>query len=250
MDATEITTKSALVRSRIPGVEYVINPYTGCGHGCRYCYAVFMRKYSRRHQNAEWGSFVEVKTNIVDVLRSELARKRKTATAILSSVCDPYQPAERIYKLTRGCIEALREYGWGIEILTRSPLVTRDIDLLKTCIGASVGFSIPTDDDRVRAVLEPRSPTISARLEALRRVHDAGIPTWVFIAPMLPMNPQRLAEQILPLITHALIDPLNYRGQVAGLFRRHGWDYALSDDYAARTGAQLAERLGAKARHA
>jgi DNA repair photolyase len=132
----------------------------------------------------------------------------------------------------------------------RPPLVTRDIDLLKTCIGASVGFSIPTDDDRVRAVLEPRSPTISARLEALRRVHDAGIPTWVFIAPMLPMNPQRLAEQILPLITHALIDPLNYRGQVAGLFRRHGWDYALSDDYAARTGAQLAERLGAKARHA
>lgn len=72
----EVTTKSALVRSRIPGVEYVINPYTGCGHGCRYCYAVFMGKYSKQHQQAAWGSFVEVKTNIAEVLRGERGRWR------------------------------------------------------------------------------------------------------------------------------------------------------------------------------
>jgi hypothetical protein len=178
MDLIEVITKSALVRSRIPGVQYVINPYTGCGHGCRYCYAVFMRKYSKHHQAAAWGSFVEAKTNIVDVLRNELSRKRKIGTAMLSSVCDPYQPAERKYGLTRGCIEALREHGWGINILTRSPLVTRDIDLLKTCIDASVGFSIPTDDDRVRAILEPASPPIARRIEALQEVHAAGIHTW------------------------------------------------------------------------
>ncbi len=83
MHITEITSKSALVRSRIPGVEYVINPYIGCGHGCRYCYAVFMRKYSRNHQTTEWGRFVEVKTNIAETLRSELARKRKTGTATI-----------------------------------------------------------------------------------------------------------------------------------------------------------------------
>jgi DNA repair photolyase len=80
MDITEVTTKSALVRSRIPGLEYVINPYTGCGHGCRCCYAVFMGKYSKQHQQAPWGSFVEAKTNIVDVLQGELARKRRTGS--------------------------------------------------------------------------------------------------------------------------------------------------------------------------
>ena len=250
MDIVEVTTKSALVRSRIPGVEYVINPYTGCGHGCRYCYAVFMRKYSRQHQDARWGSFVEVKTNIVAVLRAELSRKRRTGTAMLSSVCDPYQPAEDRYRLTRGCIEALREHGWGIDILTRSPLVTRDIDLLKTCIERSVGFSIPTDDDEVRRILEPMSPPIGARIEALRQVHAAGVHTWVFIAPMLPMNPERLVEQILPHIDHAMVDPLNYRGQVASLFRRQGWDYALTDEYAHKTGAELLRLLGEKGRRA
>ncbi len=248
MHITEVTTKSALVRSRIPGVEYVINPYIGCGHGCRYCYAVFMRKYSRNHQNTEWGRFVEVKTNMTEILRSELSRKRKTGAAMLSSVCDPYQPAEQRYRLTRGCVEALRDHGWRINILTRSPLVTRDLDLLKTCIDVSVGFSIPTDDDGVRRILEPCSPSIPARIEALRRVHEAGIRTWVFIAPLLPMSPQRLVERILPYIDHAMVDPLNYRGQVAALFRRQGWENALTDAYAAQTGAELARYLGAKGR--
>ena len=126
MDVVEIQTKSALVRSGIPGVNFVINPYLGCGHGCRYCYAVFMRKYSRLHANAAWGSFVEAKVKIVDVLRAELAKKRHAGAAMLSSVCDPYQPAERDWRLTRGCLEVLLEFGWDVEILTRSPLVVRD----------------------------------------------------------------------------------------------------------------------------
>ncbi len=246
MDIVEVTTKSALVRSRIPGVEYVINPYTGCVHGCRYCYAVFMRKYSRQHQEAAWGSFVEVKVNLPAVLRVELSRKRKTGTAMLSSVCDPYQPVERRYGLTRDCIDALRQHGWGISILTRSPLVTRDIDLLKLCEETSVGFSIPTDDDEVRRILEPTSPPIDARIEALRQVHAAGIHTWVFVAPMLPMNAKRLVEKIFPYIDDAMVDPLNYRGQVASVFRRYGWNYALTDEYANRTGAELVRLLGKK----
>ncbi len=242
MDVTEITAKSALVRSRIPGVDYVINPYLGCAHGCRYCYAVFMRKYSHHHRQAPWGSFVEVKVNIVEVLRQELHRKRQLGRAMLSSVCDPYQPVEHRYRLTRGCLEVLSESGWGIDILTRSPLVTRDLDILRAAPEASVGFSIPTDDDRVRRVLEPYSPPIGARIAALRTLHAAGISTWVFVAPILPMNPERLYQAIEPHIDRLMVDKLNYPDQVKEIFRRNQWDYALSEAYASRTGAFLMQR--------
>ena len=244
MDVTEIRTKSALVRSRIPGVDYVVNPYLGCGHGCRYCYAVFMRKYSHHHRTAAWGSFVEVKINIADVLLSELRRKKVPGRAMLASVCDPYQPVESRVRLTRKCLEILSEYGWGIDILTRSPLVTRDLDIFSRYPKVTVGLSIPTDDDEVRKVLEPQAPPIGARLAALKKLHEAGIQTWVFVAPMLPMNPGRLFEAIEPYIANLMVDPLNYRNQVREIFLRQGWDYALTDDYAAETGAILRRLWG------
>jgi DNA repair photolyase len=243
MDVLEIKAKSALVRSKIPGVDYVINPYLGCGHGCRYCYAVFMRKYSHHPQSA-WGSFVEPKTSIAAVLNDELRRKKRQGRALLSSVCDPYQPLEARYRLTRACLEALREWGWGIDILTRSPLVTRDLDILAATPGVRVGFSIPTDNDEVRKVLEPNAPPIGARLSALKKVHAAGVPTWVFIAPMLPMNPARLIEAVAPHIEHLLADPLNYRNQVKAIFLKHHWDYELTDQYAATTRSTLMELWG------
>ncbi len=248
MQSAEITVKSALVKSRIPGVNYVINPYLGCGHGCKYCYAVFMKKYARRHQGLSWGSFVEAKVNIAEVLRAELAKKRQPGRAMLASVCDPYQPLEARFRLTRQCLEALRDYGWGIDILTRSPLVARDLDLLAATPGVSVGLSIPTDDERVRRVTEPQAPPIPARIATLKRLAAAGIATWVFIAPMLPMDPTRLAELIAPYAGRVMMDPLNYRRQVQTLFRQQGWDYALTDEYAAATKAELRRLLGAKAR--
>jgi DNA repair photolyase len=244
MDLTEITTRTALVRSRIPGVEYVINPYLGCGHGCRYCYAVFMGKYARQHRGAPWGSFVEVKINIARVLRDELQRKKRPSRALLSSVCDPYQPAERRYRLTRQCLEVLIEFGWGIDILTRSPLVIRDLDLLRGAPGATVGLSIPTDDDEVRKVLEPQAPPIGARVAALQRLHQAGLAPWVFIAPLLPMHPDRLHELIGPYVGHVMMDPLNYRRQAQPWFHRQGWDYALTDEFAAQTRAELRRLFG------
>jgi len=161
---------------------------------------------------------------------------------MLSSVCDPYQPLEHRYQLTRACLEALREWGWGIDILTKSPLVTRDLDMLSTTPGVSVGFSIPTDNDGVRKVLEPNAPPISARLSALKRVHEAGISTWVFIAPILPMNPARLYEAVEPYTTRLMVDSLNYRRQVKDIFLKNHWDYELSDQYAAETGATLMGR--------
>lgn len=244
MDVVEIQTKSALVKSGIPGVKFVINPYLGCGHGCRYCYAVFMRKYSRQHASVPWGSFVEVKTNIVDVLRLELAKKRKTGSVMLSSVCDPYQPAELRYKLTRGCLEALREFGWEVGILTRSPLVMRDADILKSSIGATVGLSIPTDDDKVRKIMEPNSPPIGSRIATLKKLHEAGIETWAFIAPILPMNPKVLYEMIAPHVSSVLISALNYRSQVSSVFKAHGWDYALGNEYQRGTRDELKDLFG------
>jgi DNA repair photolyase len=168
MDVTEIIVKSALVRSKIPGVDYVINPYLGCAHGCRYCYAVFMRRYSRGHSASPWGSFVEVKVNLPDVLRAELHRKKQPGRALLASVCDPYQPVEARYRLTRTCLELLQGHGWGIDILTRSPLVSRDLDILQEMPNASIGFSIPTDDDRVRHILEPQAPPPASTPGSLR----------------------------------------------------------------------------------
>ncbi len=247
MDVLEITTKSALVRSKIPGVDYVINPYLGCGHGCRYCYAVFMRKYSQ-HSQSPWGSFVEPKTNIAEVLNAELRRKKRRGRALLSSVCDPYQPLEQRYRLTRACLEVLQQWGWGIDILTRSPLVTRDLDIFSATPEVSVGFSIPTDNDEVRKVLEPKAPPIGARLKALKRLHEAGISTWVFVAPILPMNPARLYAAISPYVDHLLVDPLNYRSQVRDIFLRNRWDYELSDQYAAETRGTLMHLWGKRGR--
>lgn len=247
MNVTEITVRTALVRSGIPGVDYGINPYLGCGHGCLYCYAAFMTRYARHHASFRWGTFVEAKVNIVQVLRNELSRKRKKGTVMLSTVCDPYQPAEARYGLTRGCLEALRESGWGFDILTRSPLVTRDRDILKTAPGVSVGVTIPTNNESVRKILEPNAPPIESRLGALRKLRDAGIDTWAFIGPMLPMDPAELYKALDPLVNHVFIDRLNYRSKVAGLFRKHGWEYALTERYALDTEKVLLHLFAGKA---
>lgn len=244
----EIEVKCALVRSRIPGVGFVINPYLGCGHGCSYCYATFMRQYSHFSRQSRWGEFVEAKVNVPSILAGELARKRKTGTALLSSVCDPYQPAERRYKLTRRCLELLRNYGWGIRILTRAPLVLRDMDIISSSLDALVGLSIPTDNDRVRKALEPNSPSISSRVETLERLREAGIRTWAFIAPMLPLDPTRLHRLIAPRVEYVMIDSLNYQQRVERLFRAHGWSYALSPEYPRRTRSILRRLFGDQVR--
>jgi DNA repair photolyase len=246
VDITEITAKTALIKSRIPGVDYVINPYLGCGHGCRYCYAVFMRRYARHHAGAPWGSFVEVKVNLPQVLAAELARKRQAGQAFLSSVCDPYQPAELRYRLTRSCLEILGEFGWDVSILTRSPLVSRDLDLLAAMPHVSVGLSIPTDDDQVRRILEPHAPPIPARIATLKRLREAGLSPWVFIAPMLPLDAARLHKLIAPYASRVMMDPLNYRTQVNRIFRSQGWDYALTDAYAEKTRTALQELFGGR----
>ncbi len=243
-ELTEISVKTALTKSRIYGVEYVINPYLGCSHGCRYCYATFMRQYARTHQQARWGSFVEVKANLPQVLALELARRKKPpAAAMLSSVCDPYQPCEARYKLTRQCVELLHAHRWEVGILTRSPLVMRDAQLLRAA-GASVGMSIPTEDDRIRKLLEPDAPPIGARLKTLERLKAAGISTWVFVAPMLTQHPDRLHELVAPLVDSAMVSRLNYYEMVAPLLKRAGLTVLLDRQLSMAHAARLRELFG------
>jgi len=111
----------------------------------------------------------------------------------------------------------------------------------------SVGFSIPTDNDQVRETLEPRSPSIAARLKALKELHRAGIKTWVFIAPMLPLNPEKLHEAVAPYVSYVMIDRLNYQGKVRSLLYEKGLDYALTESYATEMESKLIILFGEKA---
>ncbi len=243
MEAKEILARGVLTRSRIPGFEYCVNPYVGCAHGCSYCYAAFMKRFTGHAE--PWGEFLDAKVNAVHLLRRELRRARP-GRVLLSSVTDPYQPAEKARRLTRGCLEALLEFRFPVTILTRSPLVLRDLDLFARFRELSVGLSIPTHDDAVRRLLEPRSPPIPARLEALRALHAGGVSTYAFDGPMLPQEPARYVEAVGDAAGEVLIDRLNYSDRVRSLYRRHGLQDYLEDGWFEATAAAL--RRGFRAR--
>jgi DNA repair photolyase len=177
--------KTALSKSAL-SYDYTVNPYTGCLHGCVYCYANFMRRFSGHLQDS-WGSFVDVKSNLLDVLANELPR-RPGGSVWLSSVCDPYQQVEAKYKLTRGAIELLSNYRkFSVSILTKNALVLRDLDLLTRIKDrVDIGFTITTFNPEIQPFFEPHASPVRDRIDALRRLNEAGFDTWVFIAPMLP----------------------------------------------------------------
>lgn len=183
----EVLCKSALNKTGIPGYDYCLNPYLGCAHGCVYCYASFMCRFSG-HQEA-WGEFLDVKVNFAEALARQLGSRRSKiqGSVILGTVTDAYQPAEAVYGITRDTLKVLAEdQRLGVHILTKSSLVTRDIDILKTLKSCEVGFTITTLNPKISEVFEPGASTPNQRLEAARRLMDAGIPVWIFIAPLLP----------------------------------------------------------------
>jgi len=185
-----VEAKTVLVRSKLPGAEFVVNPYTGCAFGCQYCYASFIGRFVGE-QVDNWGNYVYAKINAVSVFEAELARVRRDGRApsiLLSSVTDPYQGVEKKYRLTRGILEALaREpYPGVVSILTKSPMVLRDVDLLRQLPRAEVGLTVTTTDDRLSRFLEVRAPLASRRLRTLAELHAAGIQTYAFLGPLLP----------------------------------------------------------------
>jgi len=182
----QVEAKSILQKSGIPSVSHVINPYVGCVHGCVYCYARFMKRFTNHSE--PWGAFLDAKINGPQLLRRQLERRRTPleGTVLLSSVTDPYLPAERKYRLTRRILEVLLDFQVSVAILTKSDLVLRDLDLLIQFDDCRVGLSVSTPDDEISRLFERTVAPPSRRIRALRRLRENGVPNWVFASPYLP----------------------------------------------------------------
>jgi DNA repair photolyase len=228
MRIREIFAKTVLSKTAISGLDYCINPYVGCGHGCRYCYASFMKRFTGHLE--PWGEFVDVKVNAASVLKKQLKRAKRGLVS-LSTVTDPYQPVEKGYQLTRKCLEALLDRQFPIRILTRSPLCLRDIDLFRGFEEIRVGFSISTDDEEIRKIFEPHSPSLGSRIEALRMLHQEKVRTYAFVGPMLPLDPGALVAMLEGAVDEVLIDRLNYPNKVKAIYRKAKLDRYLEEDY-------------------
>jgi len=200
-----VQAKSILIKSGLPGADYVINPYNGCLFGCMYCYAAQIARW--KHPTEEWGSYLDVKTNTPELLKKELTNLEKRlknknfGSIFFSSVTDPYVGMEAKYQLTRKCLEVLADFGYegNISIQTKSPLVTKDIDVLKRLKDVTVGFTVTTLDDKVSRFLEVKAPPVSSRIEALKKLFKEGIDTYAFIGPILPyfVNSEEKINQLL-----------------------------------------------------
>jgi DNA repair photolyase len=229
----ELLAKTILSKSKV--YPYVINPYTGCQHACSYCYARFMKLVTGHRE--PWGEFVDVKINAADLLRREI-KKKKRGRVWVSGVCDPYQPLEAQYKLTRQCLEILARNTWPVIIQTRSPLVLRDMDIIKDAQDFEVGLSVTTADDSIRKLFEPHAPPINDRIKALDELHKAGIRTYAMIAPVLP-GAEGLRELLKGKIDYSIIDRMNYH-YADWVYRKYGLENKLSDDFFYRMRQELA----------
>jgi len=197
MKINEIKCKTALSNSRLPGLDYSLNPYRGCQHNCCYCYVPNILRIDR----SQWGSFVDVKKNIPVVLSNEL-RKKKPGVVGISTVTDPYQPVEKKYDLTRYCLEQILIHDLPVHIQTKSDLVLKDTDLISKFSDVEVMFSIATLNDYERKILEPYSSSIQNRLKAMRKLSDNGIKTTVFFGPIYPT----VKKEDLPIIIDKFIE--------------------------------------------
>ncbi|MBI1973894.1 radical SAM protein [Candidatus Micrarchaeota archaeon] len=179
-----VDAKSILTETKLPGLDYSLNPFRGCTIGCPYCYSPDVLRETR-----EWGKFLDVKENAPQLLEKELRTKKRGLIGI-GTVTDGYVQAERELKMTRRCLEKILEAGWPVSIQTKSSLVVRDLDLLKRFkekgLEVEVGFTITTLDPRVSAVLEPFASPPLERIAAMKEIHDAGIRVWCFVGPIYP----------------------------------------------------------------
>lgn len=191
MRVTTVSARSLVVKSALPDADYVVNPYTGCSFGCHYCYASFSGRFAGENE-MEWGEYVRVKANALDLVYPEvrrlLASGRGDKTIMISSVTDPYQPLEARYRLTQGILNALVELRWPgrISLLTKSPLVARDLDVIRRLVNPEVGITVTAADNALARRYEAKAPLVRSRLRILAAVVASDIPAYAFVGPLLP----------------------------------------------------------------
>ncbi len=203
----ETDVKSILTKSNLPLADYSVNPYTGCTHACRYCYASFMKRFTNHPE--PWGGFLDVK--YWPALRHPERYAGKEL--FFGSVTDPYLPEEATYRRTRALLEELQGQDIRISIQTKSDLVLRDLDLIRSFPNARVGFSINTLDESFRAEMD-HAVSIERRLEAMRVLHEAGVRTTCFISPIFPGITDVFAifERVKAQCNLIWLENLNLRG--------------------------------------
>jgi DNA repair photolyase len=195
--------RTALNRVSGMGFRWSLNPYMGCEHRCTFCYVRAFERRADRPWDERYGASIRVKVNVVDVLRRELARPswRRELVAV-GAATDPYQPAEGRYRLTRGCLEALAAARNPFDLITRGPMIVRDLDVLQHAsrrAPVSVNISVPTLDEEIWRKTEPGTPPPRQRLRALRMLVDGGVRAGVGLAPILPGisdGPEQLAAVV------------------------------------------------------
>jgi DNA repair photolyase len=195
--------RNALNRVRGMMFEWSLNPYMGCAHRCTFCYVRAFERRADRPFDHRYGRSIRVKTNVADVLARELARPSwEGANVVVGAATDPYQPAEGRYRLTRSCLEVFAAAANPFSIITRGPMIVRDVDVLQEAsrrASVTVTFSIPTFDEDVWRKTEPSTAHPRQRLRAIRELVDAGIDARVGMAPILPGlsdSPSQLADVV------------------------------------------------------
>ena len=201
--------KSIITKSNIPSIDFVINPYIGCQHSCIYCYAEFMIRFTG-HKGDKWGQFLDVKQFNMNRIKPQ---KYDDKRILLSSVTDPYIPLEKKYQNTRKILEKLVGTKAEISILTKSKLVVRDIDLFKKFKNIKVGISISTLNDDFARIIERAASKPTERLEAIKKISEAGIQTYTFISPFFPeiTDFKTIIEQTLDYTDKYSFENLNFR---------------------------------------
>ncbi len=224
--------------------HYYINPYVGCTIGCAFCYAAPRADFSRELEglpSMPWGRWVDVKLNAAEVLAIEVKQHPPGIVRFSPILTDPYQPAEKRFRITRQCLEVLLSANFAPVILTRAMRVQEDLELLARFERACVGMSIPTDDDRYRELFEPGADSIENRIAALEAARAHGVKTFAVIQPMLPMDPARLVRLLAPLVTAVRIDRMHFMERSLPQYERAGLAWACSDAFFAETSTQLAD---------
>lgn len=184
MNTKEKKCKSILSESKLDGIDYSINPYTGCLHSCKYCYASFMKRFTNHKE--PWGQFVDIKTNAPEILKKQI-KKKQPGNVLISSVTDPYQPPEKEYEITRKILQILSKTKMNVSVLTKNKMVIRDIDVFKKFkFGKiSVGLTINYIEEKHKKIWEPGTSSIQERISALEKLYGSKIPTYIHIGPYL-----------------------------------------------------------------